>query len=188
MDIRDFVVLTLLAAGGEVQGKTKLQKLVYFIGVLTDQLDELGYRAHFYGPYSDDVAYAVGQLRSIGVLDQNETEWGYDQRGFEIKRSDYRLNEPGLKYAEMVKKQHRSEWEKINLAIERYNSSGDLDYMALSIAAKTYFLIGQGKGKSRSMGDLAALAPRFGWSVHLDQIRDAAGYLAKLGLVEVTDG
>lgn len=51
MNTRDFVALTLREAGGEICGKTKLQKLLYFVGVLTDCLDELGYRAHFYGPY-----------------------------------------------------------------------------------------------------------------------------------------
>ena len=185
MDLRDFVALTLLAAGGEIQGNTKLQKLVYFMGVLTEQLDELGYRAHFYGPYSDAVAYAVGQLRSIGAVDQNETEWGYDRRGFEVKRYDYRLNVPGRKYAEGLVKRNRELWDKIRHAIEVYNRSGDLDYMALSIAAKTYFMLGQRKGKSR-MQELAGLAPRFGWSVSPEQIKDAAAYLEKLGLVELT--
>jgi uncharacterized protein YwgA len=56
MDAKDFVTLTLLIADGEIRGKTKLQKMVYFYGLMTSQLNELGYRAHFYGPYSDDVA------------------------------------------------------------------------------------------------------------------------------------
>jgi uncharacterized protein YwgA len=186
MDLRDFVALTLLAAGGEVQGKTKLQKLVYFMGVLTDQLDELGYRAHFYGPYSDEVAYAVGQLRAIGAVDQNETDWGYDRRGFEVKRYDYRLNPAGRRYAEGLKRHNRELWDQIQHAIEVYNRSGDLDYMALSVAAKTYFLLGQRKGKS-SMHELAGLAPRFGWSVSPEQIKGAAEYLARLGLVELVN-
>lgn len=186
MDLRDFVAMTLLAAGGEIQGNTKLQKLVYFMGVLTNQLDELGYRAHFYGPYSGEVAYAVGQLRAIGAVDQNETDWGYDRRGFEVKRYDYRLNPAGRQYAEGLKKQSRELWDKIQHASEVYNRSGDLDYMDLSVAAKTYFLLGQRKGKA-SMHELAGLAPRFGWSVNAEQIKEAADYLSKLGLVEVTD-
>ena len=186
MDLRDFVALTLLAAGGEVQGKTKLQKLVYFIGVLTDQLDTLGYRAHFYGPYSDEVGHAVGQLRAIGAVDQNETDWGYDRRGFEVKRYDYRLNPAGQRYAEDLARRNPELWGRIERAHGLYRNAGDLDYMALSIAAKTYFLLGQRKGKS-SMHDLAGLAPKFGWSVSAEQIKDAAKYLAKLDLVELTN-
>ena len=56
MDARDFVALTLMASGGHIQGKTKLQKLVYFTGALTGMLDGLGYRAHYYGPFSPTVA------------------------------------------------------------------------------------------------------------------------------------
>lgn len=184
MDLRDFITLTLLAVDGEVQGKTKLQKLVYFVGALTDSLDELGYRPHFYGPYSDDVGYAVRQLRAIGVLDQNETEWGYDRSGFEIKRYDFRLNDSGKEYARKLAGRNAEMWKAIQAAIENYKRAGDRDYMDLSIAAKTYFLLGQRKGTSDER-EMAKLAPRFGWSVSADKIKEAARYLEKLGLVKV---
>ena len=32
----DFVQLTLYAAGGKIRGKTRLQKTVYFLGLLTE--------------------------------------------------------------------------------------------------------------------------------------------------------
>lgn len=185
MDLRDFVTLTLLATGGEVRGSTKLQKLIYFVGVLTDSLDELGYRPHFYGPYSDDIAYAVRQLRAIGVIDRNETAWGHDRSGFEVTRYDYRLNEAGTKYAQGLAKRKPELCKSIEQAYEVFKRAGDRDYMELSIAAKTYFLLGQRKGKS-SMQELARLAPRFGWSVRPEQIKWAAEYLQKLSLVELT--
>jgi hypothetical protein len=47
MDARTFVQLGLLALGGNVQGKTKLQKSMYFLGEMTGCLEELGYRAHY---------------------------------------------------------------------------------------------------------------------------------------------
>ncbi len=71
MNTYDFVHLTLAAMGGEIQGRTKLQKTVYFLGVITDSLDGLGYRPHFYGPYSFEVADAIDQLKSLGFVDQN---------------------------------------------------------------------------------------------------------------------
>ena len=63
MDARDFVAMTLLASGGHVRGKTKLQKLVYIVGILDRLLEELGYCPHFYGPYPDEVADAVSHLK-----------------------------------------------------------------------------------------------------------------------------
>jgi len=184
MDTRDYVSLTLLAANGEIQGKTKLQKIVYFVGVLADSLEELGYRAHFYGPYSDRVANAVGQLKSSGVIDQNVSDWGYDRSGFEVKRYDFRLSAAGRTYAEKLASRCGDEWERIRSAVETYNAAGDRDYMSLSIAAKTYFMLGQNKGRANK-SSLVELARRFGWSVNEEQIDDAANYLETLGLVEL---
>jgi len=79
----EFVQLAIMAAGGSISGKTKLQKTIYFLGVLTDDLAELGYRPHYYGPYSGVVAQAVDHLRTIGVLEQETVEVGaVDCQGF----------------------------------------------------------------------------------------------------------
>jgi uncharacterized protein len=183
MDAKDFVTLTLLVADGEIQGNTKLQKMVFFYGLMTEKLEELGYRPHFYGPYSDDVAAAVTQLRTIGAIDQNVTDWGYDRCGFEVKRFDYRLNDPGRVYAEDVARRHPDLWEKIQAASQVYNRAGDRDYMALSIAAKTYFLLGQKKAPA-SDAELTQLASRFGWKVTPAQVAGAVDYLVHLELVQ----
>jgi len=173
MDARDFVAMTLLASGGHVQGKTKLQKLVYFVGVLTDSLEELGYRPHFYGPYSDDVAYAITQLKAIGALDQVVSEWGYH----------FTLNDPGKAYAAGVSQRCSDLWRRVQKAVQAYNEAGDKDYMALSIAAKTYFLLGHKKAPATDE-ELTQLASQFGWTVSVDQVRQAAEYLSRLHLIE----
>lgn len=183
MDTRDYVSLTILALDGRIEGKTKLQKVIYFTGVLTNCLDELGYQAHFYGPYSDRVSAAVGQLKSAGVVEQNVTDWGIDRSGFEIKRYDFRLSPVGAEYAKRLASRFTAEWKKIQKAITTYQEAGDVDYMALSIAAKTYVMLGQQNGKP-SQADLVKLAPRFGWTVSEAQVQTAAEYLQKLGLLQ----
>ena len=70
MKAYDFVHLVLYATEGRIQGRTKLQKVVYFAGVLTEMLEQLGYRAHYYGPYSSTVTAAVDELRGLGFLEQ----------------------------------------------------------------------------------------------------------------------
>jgi uncharacterized protein YwgA len=184
MNARDFVAMVLREWGGEVQGKTKLQKLVYFVGALANHLDQLGYRPHFYGPYSDEVAYAVGQLKAIGALDQNVTDWGYDRSGFEVKRYDYRLTEAGRRYAQWLEQRDVTTTRKIREAVQKLRQAGDLDYITLSIAAKTYYLLGQ-KPESARLSDLVQLASRFGWNASESQIRGAAEFLDKIGLIEL---
>ena len=185
METHEFVLLVLQAVGGEIQGKTKLQKTVYFLGILTDHLEGLGYRAHFYGPYSDEVSDAVTILKTIGVLDQNVVGGGkVDEAGFEVKRYDFRLNEQGKRLAKTKAKKYPDVWKLLQAAARTFAEAGDLDYMPLSIAAKTYFMLGRKKGKATE-AELASLAPRFGWNVTPKEIHKAAQYLDRLGLVQV---
>jgi uncharacterized protein YwgA len=184
MNVRDFIALVLLEWGGETQGKTKLQKLVYFVGALANHLDRLGYRLHFYGPYSNEVTYAIGQLKAIGALDQNVTDSGHDWSGFEVKRYDYRLTEAGRRYAQWLEQRDVTTTQEIREAVQKLRQVGDPDYITLSIAAKIYYLLGQ-KPESARLSNLVQLASRFGWNVSESQIRGAAEFLHKIGLIEL---
>ena len=186
MNVNEFVTLTLLAVGGEIQGKTKLQKTVFLLGAMTDCLEDLGYRPWFYGPYSDDVDASVTWLKTIGAIDQNVSSWGYDQSGFEVRRFDFRLNQQGKRFAEGKAKQNPKLWKCLKQAADKLRAAGDIDYMKMSIAAKTYFMLGKKKGRA-SMSELAKLAPRFGWHVTPRHVESAAEYLNSLGLVELVE-
>lgn len=180
-EARTFVQLGLLALGGSVQGKTKLQKTMYFLGLMTGCVEDLGYRAHYYGPYSDDVAEAMDWLRIIGAVDQSSSGVGtVDPSGFEIRRYDYRLNPKGEAFARKTAEQHPEIWRKIQKAASSLQQAGDMDYMALSIAAKTYFLLEQSQGRA-TREQLRRLASRFGWEVRPEQIDAAGAFLEKLG-------
>lgn len=187
MDAHDFVILGLLAVGGEIKGKTKLQKTMYLLGELTGHLAELRYRPHFYGPYSDNVADAVDRMKALHFVDQDIRGGGaVNEYGFEVCRYDYRLNDDGKAIAGQKKAEYPDLWRELSTAAESLKAAGDSDYMKLSIVAKTYFLLGQKKGEAAPAAQLAQLAPRFGWHVTPDQIKDAAEYLAKLGLVTLS--
>ena len=183
MNARDFVQLAMLAMGSPIQGKTKLQKTVYFLGLMTDCLEDLGYRAHFYGPYSDEVADAIGWLQTIGAVEQSSCGAGrVDDSGFEIRRYDFRLNQPGRRFVEATSCRYPDLWKRIESAARILKETGDLDYVKPSIAAKTYFMLRESDGHA-SEPDLARLASRFGWEVTLDQVKEAVSYLRRLGLL-----
>ena len=184
METRDFVQLALLANDGEIKGKTALQKKVYFLGLLTDCADKLGYRPHLYGPYSSEVADAITYLKAIDVLEEQVEPCGIvDESGFEVKRHTFRLNDAGRKLAKRRANDDPELWEKVQGAAKTLREAGDLNYVLLSIAAKTYYMLGEKKGHATA-GELAKLAPRFGWNVAPQQINEAAEYLRKIGLVE----
>jgi len=183
----DFVQLTFHAMGGEIKGKTKLQKVVYFLGLATGHAEELGYRAHYYGPYSDEVASSVERLKTLGFLDHTVSGMGVaDRRGFEVARHDYRLNDSGRRIAEAKAKSYLDEWEKIQVMAKKMKTLLDQDYMKLSIAAKTKIMVKENSG-SATPSELKQLAPRFGWDVTDEQIKEAANLLRDAHLVRFTD-
>lgn len=186
MNTYDFVHLTLLAMGGTIRGKTKLQKTVYFLGVITDDIEELGYRAHYYGPYSDEVANAVGRLRALGFVSKSTTTWGIDARGFEIARTDYSLTEEGQTVAELKAQRHSEFWGRLQRAISALREAGDLNYVKLSVAAKTFFILGR-EGAATTRENLVGLARKFGWSVSSAEVTEATDFLKSLELVRVAD-
>lgn len=179
----DFTHLTLHAVGGKIQGRTKLQKTVYFLGVFTDALDELGYRPHFYGPYSDTVAAGLNRLKSLGFVAESTLGSGaIGVGGFEIARHDFELTEEGEKIATEKVAQNPETWDKLKLAAERFREAGEIDYMKMSVAAKTYFMLKQ-KGKAATPNELSESAKALGWTAKPGEICEAISFLEKLKLV-----
>ncbi len=187
MNTYDFVHLLLLAAGGQLNGRTKLQKTVYFAGALTGQLSKLGYRAHYYGPYSSDVAAAVDELRSLGFLKQVVNASGaVNSQGFEIARYDYELTEAGQMVAKDKAEQFPHEWGQIQDAMKQMRAARDEDYVKLSIAAKAFFL----RSRNPKTTSAEALSPealskqtsRFGWQVTPEEFRAADEILKSMNL------
>jgi uncharacterized protein YwgA len=178
----DFIQLTLHASGGKIQGRTKLQKTVYFLSLMTGHLDVLGYQAHYYGPYSAEVAEAVSTLEGIGFASSTVSSVGsVDPQGFEIRRSDYTLTEEGIRAAQRKAQAMPKLFQQIREGVEALRQAGDLDYVRLSIAAKAYYLLQQRKAPVAEH-ELPQLARTFGWAVSEQQIREGLAYLKKLKL------
>lgn len=73
----DKVTEIIRAAGGEIVGRTRLQKVAYLL-----ELAGLGHGFSFeyrhYGPYSEDLALASRNADLLGFLEEEErpTSWG----------------------------------------------------------------------------------------------------------------
>lgn len=183
----DFVHLSFQAIGKEVKGKTKLQKTVYFLAKITGHLDELGYRAHFYGPYSPEVADAVERLRSLNFLEETGSAGRLrNSQGFDLARYDYRLTEEGKQVAQLKAVRFPNTWDSLQEAQGRFEQAGDPGTKGLAIAAKTDFMLGEKEGKA-NVDELSKLACCFGWSVSEDEVLKGAKFLEALGLVHIKD-
>lgn len=179
----DFVHLAMLALGDSIRGKTKLQKTIYFLGLLSGCAEELGYRPHYYGPYSDEVAEAVKRLKAVDFIAQDTTHFGaINDAGFEIARHDFRLTDDGRAIAEQKAKAEPELWQRIQNAVATFKAAGDLDYMRMSVAAKTFFLLQQEGGKATAE-QISEAAKRLGWNPSPSEVAESSGFLQRLGMV-----
>ena len=185
MTAQNFILLAFAALPeNTIKGRTKLQKVVYFLSVFTG-LDELGYKPHYYGPYSGEVAEAVAGLCSINFLDCKTDTHPHEPSGFEVTRYDYSLTPDGQQAAAIVKQREPELWNKISEGEKRLAALGDPDYMSLSFAAKVWLMLGE-KGGKATQEELSGYATRFGWTMDTAQIGIASDILQKLGMVSTT--
>jgi uncharacterized protein YwgA len=177
---RDVLVLAYKAFEGDMRGKTLLQKRVYFLSVMLGI--DMGYEAHYYGPYSEKVATLNSELKSLGYVSESSSAWGYDQRGFEMARHDFKLTDLGARLADRKTLAQAQLWSQVQRAAAVVRKAGDLDYMELSIAAKAYYVLNKLNGKA-TLEDIAGMLPKFGWSVSEKQLENATDFLAKADLI-----
>jgi hypothetical protein len=99
-----------------------------------------------------------------------------------MARRDYKLTDLGVRQADRKAELNPALWRKIQDAAAVVTKAGDLDYMELSIAAKAYFVLNKLNGKA-DLNDIAAMLPKFGWSVSDKQLERATEFLEKADLI-----
>ncbi len=185
---RSIILLAISAFGGSVTGRTLLQKRLYFIDELLQKQygDCAGFShsSHFYGPYSSTVSDEVTVLVSSGFLQQFEEPFGYSSSGFEVKRHHYQLTEAGKSAVERLKQEHADDSGRVTALCEQINSLGGVDYVKMSIAAKTHFML---KRRNAPMSPDAAVeeAKKFSWKVSAADVAESFPLLEKLNLAKV---
>lgn len=185
MNVRDLVLVCIHLLGQSVRGRTALQKKCYFFSALSGVSDVFGYRAHYYGPYSSDVASSVNELESLGFLDHSvSTGSSVDGRGFEIARHDYKLTPDGDRIAtrklQELEPETRRRFESAAMAIR---GAGEVGYVELSIAAKALHILEENK-KPMTTHEICEAAKRFDWEVQPDQVERASVFLGNLDLID----
>ncbi len=176
----EFIIAVVHSAGDSVQGRTLLQKLCFFTSRLARVDAQLGFDAHYYGPYSSTLELTVSQLKSIGFLSEESTGFGVYSSGFEMKRYDYRLTQEGLQIASTIEK--TDEYARVRSAVEAIKKAGGLDYIALSFAAKVFFIVTK-QGVPMSKQAIQTEAPKFNWNIPETSAVKAVDFLVSVGLL-----
>jgi hypothetical protein len=126
-------LISRTVASGQDVGRTKLQKLVYFLQDITP-IEEYRYQLRHYGPYSAELSREVDTLTSLGFIRVEEDPTGY---GYHIY--------PGSRAPERPADLHRYE-RAIDLVIRTLAplELGQLEVMA-TIKFVDYALSNEGR-------------------------------------------
>lgn len=179
MRMRHLVLMLLKASpNGKIISKTKLQKEMYFLSLLMKK--DFGFKAHYFGPYSPYVEGGTDELVGAGFVDMKRESFGITNRGFEVRRYDFSITESGAKLASYLAKENPNEYRTIENLVGKI---GNTDYLNLSIAAKTYFILNK-QGSSMTTEEISLKARNFDWNIGSGDIEAAVEILRKLNLVK----
>lgn len=179
------VILAIAANNkdGKIEGRTLLQKLVYFLNELNDL--HIPFEKAYYGPYSEAVAKSTNSLVTLGFLAETETLYPAAAGNvFPVCKYKYTLTPEGREVFESVVEKDRDFFERLRNALSRITDVGEIDYVSLSLAAKMYHILKTEHPKSMKKHQIMSVAHELNWQLSEESIESAAAFLIDLGLVK----
>lgn len=76
-DFDEMKLARIIVEAGGIDGRTKMQKIVYLLSLMGYELNIDDYIIRQYGPYSRTVACAVDALQASGIIEEHATEQGF---------------------------------------------------------------------------------------------------------------
>lgn len=177
MDEFDGVLILLDAAGGQIAGRTTIQKLGYFSTVRG--AIRARYRPHYYGPYSADIAGAIQTLVSYGFIEERVETPGGTGTTPDWKRYTYTITEDGRRLVPELKQEDTGGAEEVEEIVGICKDTANLDSKTLSWAAKIHYI------QTREMRDMSSdeireVARTLNWDLSEDQIQKGIDLLTNL--------
>ncbi len=185
LDTDDLVLAALEASGGVVVGRTRLQKLVYLASQVLHT--DCGYRPHYYGPYSSEVAATVDGQVSRRVLAEMPETFGAGAPQFpghdgELRRYTYALTPDGRSALDWHRREHGSEFDGAVEVMRRLVESG-AEWKVLCYAAKLYHIL-RAENSLMTFAAARQRAQELGWEMQPEEITQGLELLKHVRLVE----
>ena len=180
MHIQDQILLVIESEGENgLRGRTLLQKKLYFLSRLEGV--DLGFRPHYYGPYSSLVAENLDLLVSARFLNEVTETFSTDQNILgEIRRHTYSLTRDGKIVMDEIRQNGCASWKQ---ALDTLNSQESAnDFNTLSIAAKVHYINGQEKTTTEQIQEIAK---EYDWNIDDSQIENVSSFLEDFSLRSV---
>lgn len=178
MEARHLILMIIDACGNKIESKTKIQKIAYFFSIKNNE--NYQYNPYYYGPYSRIIEEGLSELTGAGFVEVNTCSFrAEDDKGFEKKRYDYAVTNSGKELLDYLKSAHKKDYDKI---YEISNKLKDANYLDLSIAAKSYYILRETE-QNITHEQISEKAGKFGWEIYRNDISSAIGILKNLEIL-----
>lgn len=180
---REAVLLALDAAEGTVEGRTAMQKITYLVAVALNR--DLGHRAHYYGPYSRPVEFALAQTALAEEVTETMERFPSYTAGPDIRKYRYELTPQGIEQAAEARVRDKGGAEIVKATVQAiHDAVPDLDQQTLSMAAKIHFIVSH-EDEPTKLADIPNLARQLGWRISDAQVERSVELLQTLHLLTV---
>jgi len=178
VDVYDTICLTLAANDSQINGRTTLQKLIYFEMAKIPEINIKPHIAYFYGPFNRQVAHGLETFVYLDILSERRFKKGYSAY-------EYSILERGQHVIEDLKTENKEVFEKIKNIVQICKEHWIKSH-SLSFTAKVHYMLSiQDCKNGVTENDTIAMADSFGWDITEDDVKSGAKLLEKLELVKI---
>jgi uncharacterized protein YwgA len=183
---RHEIILLLIDLNGEpFRGKTNLHKSIY----LTKEMDpDLGlpfeFKAHFYGPFSQQVSEEIDILENCGLIETNQVDMGRKD-SFEVKQYIFKLTNAGSEAAKILREGYPEFCDRFDKLLQKIRDTRFHQNTKILATAAKVRLILTAESQPMSSGNITAKAKELGWNINPGEINSALEVLQKTGLVRI---
>ncbi len=179
-DVHDTIYSVLDANNGTIRGRTAIQKLVYLSSKKIPELDVPPYVAHYYGPFSPGLGWALEKMVSYSFLYEASTPGSiYD--GY-----TYGLTNDGQEIVKKTKEKYKDMFGKVAEIVKTCRDFCELKTAPLSYASKIHYLFCSEHKDDMSFSDAVEYARKLGWNVSKDDVEQGAQLLERLNLARIS--
>ena len=177
MDVYDTIYAILDANNNTIRGRTVIQKIVYLTSQKIPNLDVPPYKAHYYGPFSRGLGWALETMVSCYFLYEDNPP-GSMYEGYK-----YSLTKDGHEIVKTSKEENAAMFEKIAEIVKVCRDFCDLKPTPLSYAAKIHYLLNSHTDGGMSFPDAVEYAKKLQWKVSENNVEQGVKLLERLELV-----
>ena len=178
VQIHDLTSMVLLANGRKIEGRTTVQKIVYFYTQVSGDRGVADYVPYFYGPFSPAVASALDDLSEFAFAEARMVHRYYETY-------EYELTKKGEEMAKNAKRASPEAYEFILKVITACKEHCNLKAAPLSCAAKAHHILKASASpgdKKFAPSEIEKAARRFNWKISKEDVESGTELLRKLDL------